>query len=797
MKLKMEEPELDMQSSKEKKLGYSIHSCSSYSNGFRPQHIQDDRPKEQSSRWSSGSNIPPQWILLKLERPAIVTAITFGKFEKPHVCNPKRLKIFVGMDENSFMEVLDTNLKNDSTEETFHVKHTLNKAYLPSTLIKIQPIQSWGNNFNYSIWYIELKGDDNHRIVSHSIQLMNEDRERETIRLCLKHFREHNYLEAFESLEKRTRVQLEDTVITQLHTTLVKDGDYDGVERIVGNCISDGIMDGYVSHQQPKPVWEPLIFPEEQDVTPTTGLTPTSSSIPLTSDDSDGFLESNTGNDQTSGLQAISGSGVEDAPSIPPARGGHQLVMDSSGGGIIYLFGGWDGRQDLADFWAYDIPTNKWTLISGNTEKDGGPPARSCHKMLLNPGYKQLFVLGRYVDRSKRDQADSIKSDFYLYDISTSKWTLISDDTSEIGGPSLVFDHQMCLDAEQQNIYVFGGQSVQGLNTSSNSGRSEKVFSGLFVYNIPNNTWTCLWEDGQVISKGPQMKSRSSHAMVFSSVDRNLYIIGGQRGEYLNDFFAINVDTLTVNFLTDRINQSVATAHALGYTQRATIDTKNGEIFVMMGVNNKDKSSTENVQVSNSFWIYSIKRRQWSCFYRNERTSSAYWNLRQSIEPRPRYAHQLVFDEERETHYMFGGNPGGNEAKVGKLRLGDFWRITLDRPMVQNLARFTKVLIRSARFKELCGNPREALLYLQQSLTPCVDMNNEEERINFQQLPAKVFEQSEDLDVFNIRTKLFTTLLDFFPDEMTQPTSNLVDMIPLRDREMKGEVASLRPDNFS
>ena len=50
------------------------------------------------------------------------------------------------------------------------------------------------------------------------------------------------------------------------------------------------------------------------------------------------------------------------------------------------------------------------------------------------------------------------------------------------------------------------------------------------------------------------MKSRSSHAMVFNSVDRHLYIIGGQRGEYLNDFFAINVDTLTVNFLNDRVS---------------------------------------------------------------------------------------------------------------------------------------------------------------------------------------------------------------------------------------------------
>ena len=41
---------------------------------------------------------------------------------------------------------------------------------------------------------------------------------------------------------------------------------------------------------------------------------------------------------------------------------------------------------------------------------------------------------------------------------------------------------------------------------------------------------------------------------------------------------------------------------------------------------------------------------------RNERTSSAYWNLRQSIEPRPRFAHQIVFDEEKGAHYMFGGH---------------------------------------------------------------------------------------------------------------------------------------------
>ena len=52
----------------------------------------------------------------------------------------------------------------------------------------------------------------------------------------------------------------------------------------------------------------------------------------------------------------------------------------------IYLFGGWDGTQDLADFWSFHIPTQKWTLISSNTAEDGGPSARSCHKMTLDQG---------------------------------------------------------------------------------------------------------------------------------------------------------------------------------------------------------------------------------------------------------------------------------------------------------------------------------------------------------------------------------------------------------------------------
>jgi hypothetical protein len=39
----------------------------------------------------------------------------------------------------------------------------------------------------------------------------------------------------------------------------------------------------------------------------------------------------------------------------------------------VYLFGGWDGTQDLADFWAYSVQENQWTCISRDTEKEVGP----------------------------------------------------------------------------------------------------------------------------------------------------------------------------------------------------------------------------------------------------------------------------------------------------------------------------------------------------------------------------------------------------------------------------------------
>lgn len=53
----------------------------------------------------------------------------------------------------------------------------------------------------------------------------------------------------------------------------------------------------------------------------------------------------------------------------PCMRGGHHMCLDPISE-TIFLFGGWDGHQDLSDFWAFHIPSNKWKLLSYDVESE-------------------------------------------------------------------------------------------------------------------------------------------------------------------------------------------------------------------------------------------------------------------------------------------------------------------------------------------------------------------------------------------------------------------------------------------
>ncbi|CAG7818322.1 unnamed protein product [Allacma fusca] len=837
------------------KLSYAIHKCSSFSSTYFPENILEDKPKDQTSRWSSDSNTPPQFLMLKLQRVAIVESITFGKFEKTHVCNLKKFKIFGGLTEANMIELLESGLKNDSYPETFTLKHDIDGYSFPCKFIKIVPLQSWGPSFNFSIWYVELNGVDDFEYVKPSISRFNSYREREAIRVCLKHLREHNYLDAFESLQKKTRIQLEHPLMTELHDILVMKGDYAGAEKFLERSADKNLFHDFISQQDYQASWAP-ISPE------------------INSD----------------------GDNHHGGPDRPGMRGGHQMCIDPHGE-VIYLFGGWDGNQDLADFWCFHLTTSKWTLISPNTELEGGPTPRSCHKMCLDSERRQIFTLGRYID-SQTPNRFLMKSDFFVYDIETNKWTLITEDTAAMGGPQLVFDHQICMDVEKQTIYVFGGRILSSspsvsetlnpnlfsvvMNNNNNnealvvgnvspsrrrvsdvverefhqedveyqnfaaigvdeilegpgngnnnqavvpipsasasspsSASSELSYSGLFAYHIPTNSWTLLRCD--VATPKPTVntfRSRVGHSMLFHPGLRKLYVFAGQRSkEYLNDFFSYDVDNDEIEIISDGSKKNGHNTPSAGFTQRATIDPELNEIYIfsykslissgkhktiaIIGLSKDKDKRDENVQ--NSFWVFDITRKSWSCVYKNDASGES-WNQIQNMEPCPRFAHQLVYDHVNKLHYLFGGNPG--RTKDPKLRLDDFWRLRLIRPSRQDLLRRCKLMLRRQRFEELASQDSlTALLYLQTSLSELINHEDPQQTKEFQRLTLLLFssdeddteglrlleeeegavcgEDSKDEDRVLKRSQLFDKLIRYFPEEMTQPKINLVDLLPL------------------
>lgn len=202
-------------------------------------------------------------------------------------------------------------------------------------------------------------------VVQEAIRWMPKYREQEAIRLCLKHFRQKNYIEAFETLRKKTNISLEDELLTQLYDILVVRGEFDQSELLIADCVRNGLFDDYIRRQSCQPLWHELMM-----------------------------------------------SSVEPKPA---QRGGHQMCIDSHNE-IIYLFGGFNGKNDLSDFWSFDLKTQKWKCLFADCSETGGPDARSCHKLCLDPKRKKIFTLGKYLNLTTRStQKVKVNFDFLKF----------------------------------------------------------------------------------------------------------------------------------------------------------------------------------------------------------------------------------------------------------------------------------------------------------------------------------------------------------------------------------------------
>lgn len=146
-----------------------------------------------------------------------------------HVCNLKEFKVYAGPTLDSLHLILHTGLNNDTVPESFPPDYSLSglpdKLPFPVRFVKIVPLAAWGSNFNFSIWYIELRGwadtlDPTSNLVRAAMDEYNRVKEEETTRLVLKFLRQHRHTAAFTALQSDVPVQLEAPAVTQLHTLI-------------------------------------------------------------------------------------------------------------------------------------------------------------------------------------------------------------------------------------------------------------------------------------------------------------------------------------------------------------------------------------------------------------------------------------------------------------------------------------------------------------------------------------------------------------------------------------------------
>lgn len=183
------------------------------------------------------------------------------------MCNLKEFKVYAGPSLDSLHLILHTGLNNDTIPESFPPNYSLSslpdKLPFPVKFIKVVPMVAWGSNFNFSIWYIELRGwsdGADFGLVKAALDEYRRVKEQETTRLVLKFLREHHHLAAFDALQNDSPVKLEAPIVTRLHSLINQSRLVEAESLLIDLYFKDStIFDQYLHEKVPYEVhWTKL-----------------------------------------------------------------------------------------------------------------------------------------------------------------------------------------------------------------------------------------------------------------------------------------------------------------------------------------------------------------------------------------------------------------------------------------------------------------------------------------------------------------------------------------------------------
>jgi uncharacterized protein (TIGR03437 family) len=193
----------------------------------------------------------------------------------------------------------------------------------------------------------------------------------------------------------------------------------------------------------------------------------------------------------------------------PGARFGHSLLFDPQRRRLI-LFGG-QASAFFNDTWAYEIETNRWTLLAGSRN---APNERYGHSAVYDASRGRMLISHGFTDEGRFD-------DTWAFDLSNNTWRDISPPAGGVR-PLRRCLHHAVADPAGNQMLLYGGCA---------SGFGPCPLGDLWSFDLTTGRW-------MEISGGAKPAPRQWYGMGFDDSRGRLVLYGGSgdRG-VLNDIW--------------------------------------------------------------------------------------------------------------------------------------------------------------------------------------------------------------------------------------------------------------------
>lgn len=268
--------------------------------------------------------------------------------------------------------------------------------------------------------------------------------------------------------------------------------------------------------------------------------------------------------------------------------------------GCLYIFGGYNGNNRVADFHKFNFKTSKWTQI---TTSGAGPSARDRHVVVS--WNDKIYIFAGY-DGSNR------VNDFWQYDTQLEEWSVVDSLPGQAPTPR----HSHSGVEYDGSMYIFGGY-----DGNYRSDFHRHIFS--------QRKWISLAVKGAL----PKARYRTSAA----AYKNLMLVVGGHDGaKHLNDFWQLNFETLEWSIV-----ETTGQVPPPSPRDSHTAVICNDAMYLFGG-------STANAR--NDLYSFSFETNQWS----EVRPASSAGQA--ACEPCPRFCHSCQVHDN--SLYVFGGYDG-------------------------------------------------------------------------------------------------------------------------------------------